>query len=307
MNTTPSDEAVWVLGNRRAGRARAGRLAPTLERLFAGGGFPAKFFWPSSREESRSLAAEAVRCGRRRLVVAGGDGTLLDAINGIHGSGIELGVIPAGDANDVAAVLGLPRDPLAAARLLFDWHTRPVDLVRATCAGAPATIYAGVGGAGLDAEAARLAGGHFRFLPGRTRYLASALAAFSKRKAFQVTLDFGGQIFRGQANMVVAANAAAYGGGIRIAPGERMDDGWLSVVLVEKLSWPRVARALPALCRTGEIEGLHPLRFPARRLRIETTPGVAFHGDGEPIGRTPVEIELLPGALRVVCGAAAAR
>ena len=307
MNTRSSDDPVWVLVNRRAGRSRAAKLAPALERLFENCGFPAKFFWPSSREQARSLAAEAARCGRRRLVVAGGDGTLLDAINGIHGSGIELGIIPAGGANDVAAVLGLPRDPLAAARLLFDWHTRPVDLIRAVCAGAPAAIYAGVGGAGLDAEAARLAGSRFRFLPGRTRYLASALTAFWKRKAFEVTLDFGAQVYRGRANMVVAANAAAYGGGIRIAPGERMDDGWLSVVVVEKLSWPKVARALPELCRTGGIEGLRPLRFSVRRLKIETTPGVAFHADGEPIGRTPVEIELLPGALRVVCSAAAAR
>jgi diacylglycerol kinase (ATP) len=307
MDMEHFDDAVWVMVNRRAGRARAGRMAPALERLFKQNGFPARFFWPSSREEARSLAAEAVRCGRRRLVVAGGDGTLLDAINSIHGSEIELGIIPAGDANDVSAVLGLPRDPLAAARLLFDWQTRPVDLVRAKCADAPATIFAGVGGAGLDAEAARLAGGRFRFLPGRTRYLASALAAFSRRKAFEVTLDFGEQVYRGPANMVVAANAAAYGGGIRIAPGERMDDGWLSVVLVENLNWLKVARALPSLFRTGGIEGLHPLRFPARRLRIETTPSVAFHGDGEPIGRTPLEIELLPGALRVVCSGAVVR
>ena len=306
MDSESSDNTVWVLGNRRAGRARAGRLAPALERLLESGGFRAKFFWPSTREEMRALAAEAARCGHRKLVVVGGDGTLLDAINGIHGSGIELGIIPAGDANDVAAALGLPRDPLVAARLLFDWHTRPVDLVRAKCVDAEARLYAGVGGAGLDAEAARLAGGRFRFLPGRARYLAGALQAFSGRRAFEVTLDFGGQIYRGPADMIALANAASYGGGIQIAPGARMDDGWLDVVVVEALSWPKVLWALPALCWSGGMGGLHPLRFSARQLKIQASPGVAFHGDGEPFGHAPIEIELLPGALRVVCAAVAA-
>ena len=141
----------------------------------------------------RELAAKAAAEGQRRLVVLGGDGTLLDVVNQIHrhGRGIELGLVPAGDANDVAAAIGLPRDPLVAAELLFEWNVRAIDLIRVGTGDGREWVYLGVGGAGLDAEAARLAAETFSWLPGVWRYLAGALVAFSRGHRFEVRLDCG--------------------------------------------------------------------------------------------------------------------
>lgn len=302
--TAPAERGaapLWVIGNRRAGRGRAFRVGQQLKEWFARRGCPAEFFWPSSRVELRELAARAAEAGRRRLVVVGGDGTLLDVVSRIHGKGIEVGLIAAGDANDVAAAIGLPRDALAAAEVLVKWNVRPIDLVRVRTADGREEIYVGAGGAGLDAEAALLAAETFRCLPGIWRYVAGALVAFARGDRFAANLAFDGQSWQGSASLVAVANAPAYGGGIRIAPEARLDDGWLDLAVVENLNWRRVLRALPALVGKGEVRGLKPRRFRARRVRIDTAPPVTFHGDGETLGLTPLEAEVLPGALRLAC------
>src|SRR5579884_1808298 len=260
---------LWVVGNRLAGRGRALRLGPGLERWFARRGQAVTFFWPGSREELRELARRAAAAGQKRLVVLGGDGTLFDVVNATNGLGMELGVVPAGDANDVARAIGVPRHPLSAAELLIEGRALPIDLVRARTGGGRDWVYVGVGGAGLDAEAARLASVRFRRLAGMWRYLAGALVALRGGVRFEARIDWDGQCWRGVASMIAVANAPAYGGGIRIAPGARMDDGLLDVVVVGPIEWRKAWRALPRLAWTGEIQGLQLCRFRARQARIE--------------------------------------
>jgi diacylglycerol kinase (ATP) len=291
---------LWVLGNKRAGRGRAFRLGCQLEHWFASRGCPTRFFWPDSREELRDLVGKAAAADERRLVVLGGDGTLLDVVNQLQGLDIELGLVPAGDANDVAAALALPRNPLAAAELLLNWNTRRIDLVRVRTADGQERLYVGVGGAGLDAEAARLAAGEFRWLPGIWRYLAGALVALGRGKQFQARLEFEEQSWHGNVLLVAVANTPAYGDGIRIAPEARPDDGWLDIAVAEELNWRQVLRALPSLALAGDTRRLNLRRFRARRVRIDTPFPVAFHGDGEMLGATPLDAEVIPGALRVV-------
>ncbi|HEV2385705.1 MAG TPA: diacylglycerol kinase family protein [Candidatus Acidoferrales bacterium] len=296
-----NDEAIRVLVNRASGRGKAGRLAPRIEDFFRHRGIRARFFWPESASALQRLAAEAAAQECRRLVVVGGDGTLLEAINGAFGSGIELGVIPAGDANDVAASLGLPRDPFAAAELLGEWVTRPIDLVKARFGNGRERLFAGIGGAGLDAEAARLAGSRFRRLPRIWRYLAGALAAFCRFQPFEFEGQFDDQTYQGRAFLAVVANTPAYGGGIRIAPAAKMDDGWLDAAIIAELDWRRVIQALPSIARSGDIGSLHPLRYRARHVRLASVRPIPFHGDGDLLGVTPVEFDVLPAALRMVC------
>ncbi len=96
-------------------------------------------------------------------------------------------------------------------------------------------------------------------------------------------------------------NTPSYGAGMRVAPEARIDDGRLDLVLVEDLPLFQILRLLPRLLTHGELRTKRVRRETFRRIRIETRTPAKFHGDGEILGWTPVEIEVVPRAIRMLC------
>jgi len=158
----------------------------------------------------------------------------------------------------------------------------------------------GAGGIGLDAEAAQLANTRFARWPSAVRYIAGALQAFRRFAPVDVELELDGTTERGRALFVAVANAPYYGSGIRIAPTAKMDDGLLDVVMVGPLDWTRIVDAIPVLLRSGDIRWSEVRRFRARHLRITASRPAMVHSAGEIVGATPIEIEVLPGAISIV-------
>src|SRR6266576_930145 len=95
-------------------------------------------------------------------------------------------------------------------------------------------------------------------------------------------------------------NTPAYGGGIRLAPDALIDDALLHVALVEDLKILQVLKLLPRLMRSGELRTSRIRRWKAQSVKISTHRPCLFHGDGEILGPTPVEIEVVPKAVRVL-------
>ena len=237
------------------------------------------------------------------LLAWGGDGTLQALVNGVYGSNVMIGILPAGGGNDFAAALGLPSDPVFAAQMILKGKPRSVDLARARTADGQTRLYAGGGGVGLDAEAARLASGRYRRLPGRLRYIASALQALAEHLPLKVRLEFPGEDLQPVETVSLLAgvlNTPTYGAGLRLAPDARIDDGLLNAVLLGDLSALNVLSLLPRLMGRGELRTSRIKRWGVRSVRISTDRPCLFHGDGEILGPAPVEIEVVPNAVRVL-------
>ena len=116
---------------------------------------------------------------------------------------------------------------------------------------------------GLDAEAARYAGGAYRRLPGRSRYIASALRALAGYVPLEVRVEFPETDLRPietKALLASVLNTSTYGAGLRFAPKAQIDDGLLDVVLIEDLSTFGVLALLPRLIFTGELRTSHVRR-----------------------------------------------
>ena len=97
------------------------------------------------------------------------------------------------------------------------------------------------------------------------------------------------------------ANGARYGSGVRIAPEAKMDDGWLDVALVGEVGWMRLVEAIPIVLGSGDLRGFPEVqRHRGKRIVLSTDRPVKVHGDGELLGESPAEFEVLPGALRVM-------
>ncbi|HKW62279.1 MAG TPA: diacylglycerol kinase family protein [Candidatus Acidoferrum sp.] len=307
--TWSRDIPVLVFVNRAASRNRASSSLPHLQTLLESHGVPVKFVETSSTAELELEGRLAAGQNHHVLLALGGDGTFQALVNGVYGSDVTIGILPAGGGNDFAAALGLPSDPVSAVQVILKAKPRSVDLVRVRTADGRTRLYAGGGGIGLDAEAAQFASGPYRRLPGRLRYVASALRALYGHLPLKVLLEFPGTDFPSVESvslLACALNTPTYGAGLRLAPDARIDDGLLQVVVLEDSSKLSVLRLLPRLISSGELRTSKIKRWSVRSVRISADRPCLFHGDGEIFGPAPVEIEVVPNAVRVLAPAAEA-
>jgi len=293
-----------VLANPTAGGGLAQQSLPSLQRFAAKRHWNVEFRSARSAIEFAQMAREEASKGRERIFALGGDGTFQVLLNAVAGlPGVSIGVLPAGGGNDLAAALGLPLNAFAAAAgILEAGEMRCLDAARVRTADGVERLYMGGGGVGLDAEAVRFASGAYRNLRGRTRYLLSAIRALRGFEPLGLRISVQGQTqetIEAKAIMAGVLNTPSYGAGLRLAPEASLEDGRLDLVLVADLSWFKIATILPALAVTGKIHSKWTQRYSVEQARIETDRPCIFQGDGELIGRTPVEIAVVPGAINV--------
>jgi diacylglycerol kinase (ATP) len=305
------EPADLLLVNPLAGNGRAIAAVPALRDFAAKRGWNLEISITRSADDLARKARLAAQSGRQRIFVLGGDGTFQLLLNSVRDQPqIVLGIIPAGGGNDLAAALGLPTDPLQAAALLLDGQAGYLDAVRARTADGIERLFCGGGGVGLDAAAARYANGSYHSLPGRTRYLLSAIRALLCFPAFPARIivnESAENPLRVAALVVGVLNTPSYGGGLYLAPKARTDDGQLELVIVEDLSVFQILRLLPALALRGEFDTKRIRRSSVKQVRIETESPIWIHGDGEVLGMTPAEFSVVPRAVRILYPAKANR
>jgi diacylglycerol kinase (ATP) len=241
--------------------------------------------------------------GTDGVVVAGGDGTVNLALQELAGTGIPLGIIPGGTGNDLATGLGLRAlDVDAAADVIAAGRTRVIDLARVTRDDGTSRFYGTVLASGFDSRVNDRANA-MRWPRGGSRYNLAILIEFLTLHGvpFRLELeDAGGVTTRVEHDLVMATvgNGRTYGGGIPICPNADLADGLLDVTLVRPAGRLRLLRLLPRV-----YAGTHTTRpevstHRVRRVRL-VSPGVTAYADGDPIGRLPLTVEAVPGALTV--------
>ncbi|HEX6139725.1 MAG TPA: diacylglycerol kinase family protein [Candidatus Limnocylindria bacterium] len=312
----PSPRAPVIIVNPVAGNGRAHHLAPRIEAWLAKRGIEARMLETREAGHAERLAAAAADLGHDRIVAVGGDGTIQEVLNGLLAGGAgpdgqlpSFGIVPGGSGNDLARGLHLPLSADEALEAALGDETRPLDVGRASHDGA--TRYFGAaGGTGFDAQVAHTMAGHrHRWQRGRAGYFVSTLIELGRYRnrslSVRLATDEGARQVDGRFLFVAFANGAYYGGGMQICPDARTDDGWLDVCLVGDISKLGAMRELPGIYRAAHVN--HPLVeiVRARELRLEGEHETLVHLDGEPFGRLPVDISLVPDAVAVAAPAAA--
>ncbi|MFE9452158.1 YegS/Rv2252/BmrU family lipid kinase [Streptomyces sp. NPDC006739] len=255
-------------------------------------------------EYSRSLAhAQDIARGageRGRVVLAvGGDGIAGGIGGALSGTDTVLGLVPAGRGNDFARALDLPAEPAALARILLDAKPRPVDTVEVCSAVHDRTVVLGSVYAGVDALANRHAN-QARLLRGAASYYAGGLRAVTtwRPAVYRVTVDGREHTHRGYT--VVAANSPYYGSGRMIAPGARVDDGLLEVVMIREAPRRLFFTLMNELRSGAHVERPEVTIVRGREIRVEADRPVPYGADGEVEATLPVTVRVLPGALRML-------
>jgi len=293
-----------LLVNPAAGGGLARQVLPKLREFLGQSRWKVEICVSQNSEDLARLARRGAQEGKERILVLGGDGTFQVLLNAlVDYPEIILGVIPAGGGNDLAAGLGLPADPILAAGLLLEGEVCRLDVARVRTAEGRERLYSGGGGVGLDAEAARYTSGAYRNLRGRLRYLLAAIRALISFHAIRARIEITGresQTLEATVLLAGVLNTQSYGAGLRLAPEAEMDDGKLDLVLLEDLGLVEILRLLPTLASNGELRTKRVHRYRVERVRIETDRPCWFHGDGELLGVTPVEISVIPRGIRVL-------
>jgi YegS/Rv2252/BmrU family lipid kinase len=247
-------------------------------------------------EHARELARAAAQAGEI-AVALGGDGlagAVADALREIPGA--TLGVLPGGRGNDLARVLGIPRDPLAACAVIATGASRPLDLGEVD-----GRAFVGIASAGFDSEANRIANeaparlGNLVYAYGALRALASWRPAH-----FEIELDPPGERIAFEGYTVAVANSRNYGGGMQIAPDALLDDGLLDIVLIERVSRWRCVANMPKLFKGTHTQLPEVRVLRAREVAISAERPFALYADGDPIAQLPVRVRALPGTLNVL-------
>ena len=254
-------------------------------------------------------AVEAARDWREGLlIVAGGDGTINDVVNGLGRAGfpdgVTLGILPAGTGNDLAATLEIPKDADLAEDVIRQNRVRTLDVARVKSEGVGERFFINVATGGLGAEISDANEGEFKKRWGKLSYLRASLEVAKDFDVRELTLYLDGEPREVRAVNVVVGNCRYAGGGWLAAPKANPEDGLLDVVIIEKLGLADVLQLAPqSLARSDYLdkEGVFSAR--AKEIRVETQPpGLEFTADGEVIGDEPAEFSVIPHALKVVVG-----
>lgn len=287
--------SVCLIANPVAGRGRGARALERLRPSLTRRGIEDVYLTRAAGEESQ-LARQAVAAGMEIVIAVGGDGTCGNVARALleAGGDARLGVVPAGSGNDFACSLGLdPRRLQEALAVAVGNRERRVDMGRV--GGLPFLNVAGIG-----FDAAVLAALPRFPLRGQTRYLAAAMAQLVAYRARRVRLRAAGPAEQ-QVLALVFANGPRFGGGFRIAPRARPDDGLLDVVAVGDATLLGRLRILAAVLRGSHV-GFAEISYSRVReavVELDEAPWLDLDGELFRASAAELTVSCLPAVLRV--------
>ena len=288
-------QRIALIVNPAAGGGRAGRRLGEVGAALAARRLDHRIEPTRSLEHARELARAAADAGEV-AVAFGGDGLIGAVAGALRDSEGVLGLLPGGRGNDLARVLGIPLDPVAACEVLVTGEVRRLDLAEAG-----ERTFVSIASCGFDSDANRIAN-ETRLVRGNLVYTYGALRALASWRpaTFELTLD-GGQTFVMTGYSVGAANSKAYGGGMYAAPGAELDDGLLDVVTCADMPKRRfLTSIMPKIFKGTHVDEPEITVLRSTEVTVAADRPFTMYADGDPIAELPVTVRVLPGAVRVL-------
>lgn len=262
--------------------------------------------WPASYE-----AAIKARRHLDALVVVGGDGMVHLGLQVCAERKLPLGIVAAGSGNDAAIALDLPIHHIRAAVDRIDaglqGDVTAIDLgkISGHRVEVPASprYFIAVLSAGIDAAIASYAR-RLKYPRGPVKYKVAMLRELPRYAPYGVTVNVDGTTWSQECTLVAVANSPVFGGGLRISPASSVTDGLLEFVITEPLSRRDILQMFPKLYDGSHVDDPRVRVVQARKVTIsQAVDGAAVppaFADGELVGAEPLNIEVVPAALRVL-------
>lgn len=230
------------------------------------------------------------------IVAVGGDGTLQEVINGLIGIDTKVGIIPVGTGNDFVRAANLPHHPNEALEILLKGQTKKVDIGKVN----DRYFHNGVG-AGFDAwvvhESLKI-----KYLRGKVVYLLAILKTIFSYKAPYMEISYNEKTIRDKLFLITIANGTCLGGGIKLTPFAKIDDGELDLNIIYDVNKLKILRNL-IKAYSGEHVKLPEVKVDrCTSFSVNSENGLAVHADGELLGCNinELNINIIPKAIKFV-------
>lgn len=295
-----STRKVTLISNPKTGRYGSRRLRPIQEAAsqLESLGVTVDLKLTAGPGDAAQIAARAARNGSADVIVAGGDGTINEAIQGLAGTNARLGILPRGTANVLARELGLPLDDERAVAVAAQGKSRQIYLGlainEATDDKRHFVLMAGIG---LDASVVRRVQPSLKKRIGKGAFWISGLSHLADWNPIPFTLEIDGRKYT--STFAAIGKAARYGGDLAITPGARLDQREFEICIIETMSRVRYLHLLSYALRNGMPRDKPEVRF-VNANSVKAYGDAAVQIDGELLGELPMRFEIAPHSLEVI-------
>lgn len=287
---------IYVLANRKRTSGKKQEALNAVKNVFDKNGLDYEIIFTEKRGEAKALTQKITSDGNHNvLVIMGGDGTLHDVINGFCDfENNSVAVIPVGTGNDFAECAKIPKDPGKAAGLVINGEARAIDYIQLSSGLRSLNAI----GAGIDVDVLkRTYSGKSK---GKSKYLKALISSLIHFKSCNFTVRYNGIEEKRFGLIAAIGNGRQIGGGIKLFPEARLDDGYLDLFIVDYLSKPKILGAFLKLMRgkVNKIKGATAVKVKSAEFIMDAD-NYTVQAEGELYDNIPVNAEVVAGKFKI--------
>jgi len=286
---------IYIIVNGKKLTPKKRKKIEIAENVFRAAGLDYQINVTERKGHAKELAEKFTSSGEKCTVVAmGGDGTLHETLNGFSDfENCNLGLIPFGTGNDFAAAANVPTDVKRAAETIAYLSPRPIDFIELECGLRSINTL----GMGIDVDVLKRA--YSGVKDTASKYAKALMVSIMKFKSYNFTAEYDGRSEKHYGLIAELCNGRQFGGGMKVAPDAKIDDGYMELVITDYLTKPKLITAFLKIM-TGKIKKIKETSF-ARVSEAEficESQSFTIQADGELYDNLPVKAHIVSGKLK---------
>lgn len=308
-----ADQSEWlVIVNPNAGNGKGGKDWNKIASALSNNRIPHSVAFTEKKGHAIDLSARGIAEGYRKIISVGGDGTLNEVVNGVFSTDVcrttdvSLSMIPVGTGNDWGRMFGIPHDYNEAVKIIRNSDTLLQDVGLLTYHNGSEKLnryFINIAGLGFESVVVTKTNrqkdkGH----GGKLIYFYNLLTSLMAYRNTPLHIIIDGETKRSEAFSVNVGNGRYCGGGMMQTPNALPDDGLLDLTIINNMGRFEIIRNLKILY-DGTILS-HPKidGYKCKNIKIFSDSEIYAEADGESLGHTPLEFNIIPLSLRIVYG-----
>jgi len=242
------------------------------------------------------LSVEAVENGYTDIVAVGGDGTVLEAFNGLFNKNVNLGLIPAGTGNDFVKMININKNFEEAIDKIIEGNTKVIDIGVVND-----THFLNVVGMGIDGEIVKKTEQVKKIIKGSPAYIYSTFSTLINYKCKNVRIEIDGEVYNRKVYLVAVGNGKYFGGGMMVTPGAELDSENFEIVIINEMARSKFAILFRKVFSGNHVHEDPVEVFYGKNVKIISEDPLMVNADGNIIGESIANIHILPKAQKVIC------